>query len=196
MFKIRRPKSKIYEYIEVVVTAFILAMIVRTFIIQAFKIPSRSMVPTLRVGDHLFVCKFIYGLPIPFTDEKIFEFHSPQRGDIIVFKSPTDSKKDYIKRVIGLPGDEIMIKDKQVYINGKPLDEPYKVHSSLRILSVGSPRDNWKEPKKVPEDSYFMMGDNRDDSTDSRFWGFLEKELIKGKAIFIYWPPNRINIIR
>lgn len=196
MFKIRRPKSKIYEYIEVVVTAFILAMIVRTFVVQAFKIPSRSMVPTLRVGDHLFVCKFIYGLPIPFTDKKVFEFHSPQRGDIIVFKCPNGLKKDYIKRVIGLPGDEIMIRDKQVYINGKALQEPYKIHSSLRIVPSGSPRDNWKEPQKVPEDCYFTMGDNRDDSTDSRFWGFLEKELIKGRAIFTYWPPNRIGIIR
>ncbi|MDI6704344.1 MAG: signal peptidase I [bacterium] len=196
MFKIRRPKSKIYEYIEVVVTAFILAMIVRTFVIQAFKIPSRSMVPTLRVGDHLFVCKFIYGIPIPFTDKKVFEFHSPKRGDIIVFKCPTDLKKDYIKRVIGLPGDEIMIRNKQVYINGKPIKEPYKIHSSLRTFLADSPRDNWKEPKKVPKDCYFMLGDNRDDSTDSRFWGFLEKRLIKGKAIFIYWPPNRIEIIR
>lgn len=189
-------KKKIYEYVEVVVTALILALIIRTFVIQAFKIPSESMVPTLQIRDHLFVCKFIYGLPIPFTDKHILKWHDPQRGDVVVFRYPKDPSTDFIKRIVGLPGDKIMIKNKQVYINGKPLDEPYKVHSNPMPFSVfNSTQDNWDTPRIIPPDSYFMMGDNRDNSRDSRFWGVLKRNYIKGKALFIYWPPSRVGLI-
>jgi signal peptidase I len=191
-----KKKSKIYEYIEVVFTALLLAMLIRTFVIQAFKIPSSSMVPTLKVGDHLFVCKFIYGVKIPFTDFRFFDWYKPKRGDIIVFRYPGSPKRDYIKRVIGLPGEQIMIKNKQVYINGKPLKEEYKVHYSISsIPETLSHRDNFG-PHTIPPDTYFVMGDNRDNSKDSRFWGDLPLSLIKGKALFIYWPPHRIGLIR
>jgi len=194
--KKNKPKSKIYELIfEVIIPALILALIIRTFVIQAFKIPSESMVPTLQVGDHLFVLKFAYGLPIPFTDKKIFEWNSPKRGEIIVFKYPEDPKRDFIKRVIGLPGEEILIKHKQVYINGKPLEEPYKIHTDISS-SEQFPRDNFEKPVVIPKDSYFMMGDNRDSSLDSRYWNALPKGLIKGKAFIIYWPPWRIRFIK
>ncbi|MEW5766997.1 MAG: signal peptidase I [bacterium] len=191
-------KKKIYEYVEVVVTALILALIIRTFVIQAFKIPSESMVPTLKIRDHLFVCKFIYGLPIPLTDKHILKWHDPQRGDVIVFRYPKDPSIDFIKRIIGLPGDKIIIKNKQVYINGKPLIEPYKVHSNPMPFSsmFNSTQDNWDTPRIIPPDSYFVMGDNRDNSRDSRFWGVLKRDYIKGKALFIYWPPFRIGLIQ
>ncbi|MEW6095921.1 MAG: signal peptidase I [bacterium] len=194
--KKNRPKSKIYELIfEVIIPALILALIIRTFVIQAFKIPSESMVPTLQVGDHLFVLKFAYGLPIPFTDKKIFEWNSPKHGDIIVFRYPEDPKRDFIKRVIGLPGEKILIKHKQVYINGKLLDESYKIHTDISSTEQ-YPRDNWEKALIVPHNTYFMMGDNRDSSHDSRFWGPLPKNLIKGKAFIIYWPPWRVGFIK
>jgi len=190
-----RPKSKIYELTcEVIIPAFILALIIRTFVIQAFKIPSESMVPTLQIGDHLFVLKFAYGLPIPFTDKKIFEWNLPKRGEIIVFKYPEDPRRDFIKRVIGLPGEKILIKHKQVYINGKPLEESYKIHTDI-FSDEQFPRDNFEKPIVIPQDSYFMMGDNRDSSLDSRYWNTLPKGLIKGKAFIIYWPPWRIRLL-
>ncbi|MEW6607523.1 MAG: signal peptidase I [bacterium] len=191
-----KPKSKIYEFIfEVIIPALILALIIRTFVIQAFKIPSESMVPTLQIGDHLFVLKFAYGLPIPLTNKKIFEWNSPKRGEIIVFRYPEDPKRDFIKRVIGLPGEELLIKHKQVYINGELLKEPYKIHTDISSLEQ-FPRDNWGKSIIIPSNSYFMMGDNRDSSLDSRFWNCLPKELIKGKAFIIYWPPWRIGLIK
>jgi signal peptidase I len=155
------------------------------------------MVPTLKVGDHLFVAKFFYGIPIPFTNRKILEWNSPKHGDVIVFRYPEDPSKDFIKRVIALPGQRIEIRNKEVFINGKPLKEDYKVHYSLNpsFPPEVSTRD-WFKETVVPTDSYFVMGDNRDNSRDSRFWGFLPKDQIKGKALFIYWPPNRIGIIR
>lgn len=190
--------SKIKELLlEVIIPALILALLIRTFVIQAFKIPSESMVPTLQVGDHLFVLKFYYGLPIPFTNKKILEWHSPQRDDIIVFKYPGDMKRDFIKRVIGLPGERLLISHKQIYINDQPLLEPYKIHTDFYPSLDGySDRDNWKAPLLISGRRYFVMGDNRDSSLDSRFWGTLPQELIKGKAFFIYWPPWRIGLIR
>lgn len=194
--KRNRPKSKIYEFIfEVAIPALILALLIRTFVIQAFKIPSESMVPTLQIGDHLFVLKYAYGLSIPFTDKKIFEWNSPKRGEIIVFKYPEEPKRDFIKRVIGLPDEKILIKHKQVYLNDRPLDESYKIHTDISS-SDQFPRDNWEKPVRVPHDTYFMMGDNRDSSFDSRFWGHLSKNSIKGKAFIIYWPPWRIRFIK
>lgn len=183
--------------VEVIIPALILALLIRTFVIQAFKIPSESMYPTLQVGDHLFVLKFSYGIPIPFTNKKIFKWHSPQRGDIIVFKYPKDVKRDFIKRTIGLPGEKILVSHKQVYINSRPLSEPYKIHTDFYPSSDdASVRDNWEKPRNIRRGNYFMMGDNRDSSFDSRFWGQLQEEMIKGKAFFIYWPPWRIGLIK
>ncbi len=196
MRKKNRPKSKIYELIfEVIIPALILALIIRTFVIQAFKIPSESMVPTLQIGDHLFVLKFAYGISIPFIDKKIMEWNSPKRGDIIVFRYPDDPKRDFIKRTIGLPGEKIQIKHKQVYINDKSLGEDYKIHTDISGIEQPT-RDMWEKAIIIPQDSYFMMGDNRDSSLDSRFWGPLSKNLIKGKAFIIYWPPWRIRLIK
>lgn len=183
--------------VEVIIPALILALLIRTFVIQAFKIPSESMYPTLQIGDHLFVLKFSYGIPIPFTNKKIFKWHSPQRGDIIVFKYPKDVKRDFIKRTIGLPGEKILVSNKQVYINSRPLSEPYKIHTDFYPSSDdASVRDNWEKPRNIQRGNYFMMGDNRDSSLDSRFWGQLQEEMIKGKAFFIYWPPWRIGLIK
>ena len=183
MIKKTKNRSIIREYLEAIATAFILALIVMTFVIQAFKIPSGSMIPTLKVGDHIFVLKFIYGVKIPFSDTILFHTWAPKRGDVVVFKYPRDEKTDFVKRLIGEPGDTIEIKNKQLYINGEAMKEPYIVHSDSAVLQD---RDNFG-PITVPEGKYFMMGDNRDQSLDSRFWGFVSENKLKGKAFIIYW---------
>jgi signal peptidase I len=146
------------------------------------------MTETLQIGDHILVNKFLYGVKIPFTDLELFPIRMPHRMDIIVFKYPEDESKDFIKRVIGEPGDVIEVRDKTVYVNQTPLVEPYVIHRDSMILPAGpqSPRDNLG-PLTVPADSYFVMGDNRDQSLDSRFWGFVKREKIRGKAFMIYW---------
>ena len=170
-----KKKSIIREYAEAIIIAILLALIIRTFVIQAFKIPSGSMIPTLLIGDHILVNKFIYW------------FEDPERGDIAVFKYPQDPKRDFIKRVVGLPGEKLEIRNKVVYINGEPLDEAYTIFTdNLKQSRVMSQRDTFG-PVVIPENSYFMMGDNRDNSADSRFWGFLDKNMFKGKAFIIYW---------
>ncbi len=170
-----KKKSVWREYAEAFAIAIILALVIRAFVVQAFKIPSGSMLPTLQVGDHILVNKFIYW------------FTEPKRGDIIVFRFPKDEGRDFIKRIIGLPGETVEIKNKQVYINGQPFEEPYIIHEdSLVYENPHSPRDNFG-PVVVPEGTFFMMGDNRDHSMDSRFWGFLEHSKIKGKAFIIYF---------
>lgn len=174
-----KKKSIVREYAEAIIIALILALIIRTFVVQAFKIPSGSMIPTLQIGDHILVNKFIYR----FTDI--------ERGDIIVFKFPKDESRDFIKRVIGIPGDKIEIRDKKVYINDKELDEPYAIHEEQGGASY-HPRDSFG-PIIIPENKYFMMGDNRENSMDSRFWGFLDKNKIKGKAFIIYWSWDSVN---
>jgi len=186
-------KSKTREWTEAIVVAVILALIIRTFIIQAFKIPSGSMEDTLLIGDHLLVSKFSYGIPIPFTDTRLLELQHPERGDIIVFEFPKDRNKsyferrDFIKRVIGTPGDTIAVRNKTVYVNGKPFVIPAEVHKeSTTVGPQYGPRD-FMEPVTVPEGHYFVMGDNRDRSYDSRFWGFVPMENIKGKAFIKYW---------
>lgn len=151
----------------------------RTFLIQAYKIPSESMRPTFEVGDHLFVNKFYYRKT------------NPKRGDLIVFKYPEEQKRDFIKRIIALPGEEIMIKNKKVYINGKELKESYIIHTDSSS-HLQSPRDNLEKPIIIPQNHYFVLGDNRDSCFDSRFWGTVPEELIRGKAFMIYWPPDRI----
>ena len=174
-----REKSVIRQYTEAFLIAILLALVIRTFVVQAFKIPSGSMLPTLQIGDHLLVNKFLYW----FTDT--------QRGDIIVFKFPQDEGRDFIKRVIALPGDKVEVLGKRVYVNDKPVQESYAVHLDPSMQeNPHSPRDNFS-PVKVPAGQLFMMGDNRDYSMDSRFWGFLDIKKIKGKAFIIYWSWDR-----
>jgi signal peptidase I len=180
-------KSRLREYVEAFVIAIVLALFVRTFIVQAFKIPSGSMIPTLLIGDHILVNKFIYGVKMPFTDTELIPVTHPHRDDVIVFKYPQDETKDFIKRVIGLPGDRVEVRHRQVYVNDQPLVEPYAVHQEGVTPEMEMrPRDEFG-PITVPADSYFVMGDNRDHSLDSRFWGFVKENKIKGKAFLIYW---------
>lgn len=182
-----RKKGVFREYFEAICVAVLLALFIRTFVVQAFKIPSGSMLPTLLIGDHLLVNKFIYGVKIPFTGKLLIPYKKPHRGDVVVFRFPKDRSIDYIKRVIGTPGDTVEIRTKKVYINGEPIDDPHAHISSPSILSAGtSPRDNFG-PVQVPEGHIFVMGDNRDNSYDSRFWGFVDQKDILGKAFILYW---------
>ncbi|MDH5762915.1 MAG: signal peptidase I [Nitrospinota bacterium] len=187
-------KSVIREYSEALIIALVLALIIRTFIVQAFKIPSGSMEPTLLIGDHLLVSKFSYSMhvpnEIPFTSIQLFpdiHFFSrvPKRGDIVVFKFPEDESKDFIKRVVGLPGETIQVIQQRVYINDKLLKEPYAHHSQPPSLDTGN-RDNMP-PLRIPEGHIFVMGDNRENSHDSRMWGVLDLSKLRGKAQWIYW---------
>ncbi len=191
------PKKKknlaqtLREYAQAILLALVLALFIRTFIVQAFKIPSGSMIPTLLVGDHILVNKFIYGVRNPLTRETWIPFKTPQRGDVIVFIYPLDRHKDFIKRVIGIGGDVVEIINKQVYVNGRPLEEPYVIHTDPKIIPGNiQPRDNMP-PVKVPPGYLFVMGDNRDQSYDSRFWGFVPLKDVKGKAFVIYWSWDR-----
>ncbi|MBN2333498.1 MAG: signal peptidase I [Deltaproteobacteria bacterium] len=184
-----RSIGVVREYAESIIIAVIIALIIRAFIVQAFKIPSGSMEPTLLIGDHLLVNKFSYGFHIPFTEKKLLVRNEPERGDIIVFTYPVDNKKDFIKRVIGLPGETVEILQKKIYIDGKLLDDPYGTfRDPLTVSQV--PRDNFG-PVVVPANNVFVMGDNRDRSYDSRFWGFVDYGKIKGKAMIIYWSWDK-----
>ncbi|MDI6751308.1 MAG: signal peptidase I [bacterium] len=215
--------GKTKEWIVSVLWALAIALVIRTLLIQPYRIPSGSMIPTLKIGDQLFASKCSYSLTAPFTDKQVKKWNRPKQGEIIVFRDPQnfsdkgvfiriispivwaatisrvdlDPHKDFIKRVIGTPGDEIMIKNRDVYVNGKRLDEPYKVHCfPYQPLSGYSIMDNWREPIKVPDNHYFAMGDNRDMSSDSRVWGFVPEKLIRGKALFIHWPIRRIGWLK
>lgn len=182
-----KRKSVVREYAEAIVIAVLLALFIRTFVVQAFKIPSGSMLPTLLVGDHLLVNKFIYGIRVPFTGKVLVPIKDPKSGDIIVFRYPKDRSIDYIKRVVGIPGDSIQVKDKKLYRNGKRVDDLHAHFTSTTVLPAGvSPKDNFG-PITVPEDKYFVMGDNRDNSSDSRFWGYVDNSDVLGKALIIYW---------
>ncbi len=195
----KKKKSGVREYTEAIVIAIILALFIRTFVVQAFKIPSGSMENTLLVGDHILVNKFIYGIKIPneipfthiklFNDIKFFP-HYPKRGDIIVFRFPGDKSRDFIKRVIGLPGERLEIMDQKVYINGELLKDPYVIHKDPNPYGHSSPRDYYG-PVTIPEGNLFVMGDNRENSQDSRYWGFLDIREIKGKAFIIYWSWDK-----
>ena len=181
-----KRKSVVREYAEAILIAIVLALFIRTFVIQAFKIPSGSMKPTLLVGDHILVNKFIYGIKLPFTDKILISLGEPERGDVVVFKFPLDTRKDYIKRVIGLPGDRVELVDKQLLINGQPTEDPhgsYSLSGSMRQYG----------PVTVPADHLFVMGDNRDESSDSRVWGFVPRPSLRGKAFLIYWSWDRKN---
>lgn len=197
--KVNATKKPWYrEYAEALFVAAILALIIRTFVVQAFKIPSGSMEDTLLVGDHLLVCKFIYGTKIPFMDQFIFPLTNPKHGDVIVFEFPEDEgkpwleRRDFIKRVVGVPGDVIEVRNKKVYVNGEHQAIPQEVHKESSVILPGSaisPQDyrDFMPPIVVPENSYFVMGDNRDRSYDSRFWGVVDRSKIKGKAFIKYW---------
>jgi len=187
---VKSKKKLLLEYVEAIVTALILALVIRAFIIQAFKIPSGSMIPTLLIGDHILVNKFLYGTKIPFTDKKILIIRKPVKGDIIVFKYPENPQKDFIKRVIATEGDIIEEREKIVYLNENMISEPYAVHYDRYLRYGGNdPRDNFG-PLIVPKDKVFVMGDNRDQSYDSRYWGFVDMKEIRGKALIIYWSWN------
>lgn len=186
-----KKKSALRENVEAILVAIVLALFIRTFIVQAFKIPSGSMLQTLQIGDHILVNKFIYGVKLPFAGSTLIPVKDPRRGDIVVFKYPKDPSKDYIKRVIGIGGDIIEVRDKELFVNGKPRHYEQAIHLDRRTYpATDAPRDFFG-PVTVPEDSLFVMGDNRDHSADSRFWGFVNLKAVKGKAFIIYWSWDK-----
>ncbi len=186
-------KSVLRDWVESIIIAFILAMIIRTFVVQAFKIPTGSMRMPLIEGDVILVNKFLYGAKIPFSGLRLPAVRQPERGDIIVFIYPEDKKKDFIKRLIGLPGETVEIKNGTIYINDKPLI--YPVFNQRYYYNRG---DYGAEGKKikVPQGNYFVLGDNSASSQDSRYWGFVPEKNVLGKAMLIYWPPQRIRVIK
>ena len=188
-----KKKSVIRDWVESIIIAFLLALVIRTFLVQAFKIPTGSMRMTLIEGDLILVNKFIYGAKVPFTKFYLPALRPPKRGDVIVFIYPEDKQKDFIKRLVGLPGETVEIKGGSIYINGKSAQEP--VFNQIYYYNRG---DFGVEGQKilVPKDSYFVLGDNSASSKDSRFWGFVPKDNLLGKALVIYWPPQRIKLIR
>src|SRR5207253_3398371 len=186
-------KSIVREYFESIVIAVVLALFIRTFVVQAFKIPTGSMEENLLIGDHLLVNKFVFGPTATPLERTLLPVAEIKRGEVIVFKYPEEPDRDFIKRVIGLPGEKVELRQKKVYINGQPLDEPY-----VHFLTAPSDASEFHEvtsfdvrerygPVTVPPNQYFVMGDNRDNSQDSRYWGFLPRGYIKGKALVIYW---------
>lgn len=184
-------KSLWREYGEALFIALVLALVIRAFLVQAFSIPSGSMQPTLLVGDYLLVNKFSYGIRNPLTNKVLIGVGQPLRGDVVVFIFPQDPSKDYIKRVIGLPGERVQVIDKKVYINGKLTETPQAVNTDPVVIPaptrpLESARDNFG-PVTVPQNSFFVMGDNRDFSFDSRFWGFVPLDALRGKALIIYF---------
>ena len=190
----QRPVKPLWrEYGEALFVALILALVIRTFVVQAFKIPSESMVKTLLVGDHLLASKFSYGIKIPFTHTYIYKGEDPVKGDIIIFEYPNDPSVDYIKRIVGTAGDTIEVRNKQLFRNGEAVKESFvRFTEPDRIQPV---RDNFG-PVTVPADKYFVMGDNRDNSMDSRFWGFVDRSAIRAKAWRIYWSWGGVGDIR
>ena len=188
------PKKPLWrEYGEALLVALLLALVIRTFVVQAFKIPSESMLQTLLVGDHLLASKFSYGVKVPFTNYYVYKGSDPQRGEIIIFEYPNDPSVDYIKRIVGVPGDIIEVRNKQLFRNGEPVKESYiRFTQPDRIEPV---RDNFG-PVTVPEGKYFVMGDNRDNSLDSRFWGFVDRSAIRAKAWRIYWSWGGLGDMR
>lgn len=184
-----KSKSTFREYAEAIIMALLLALFIRTFIVQAFKIPSGSMIPTLQIGDHILVNKLAYGIRVPLWGHYLVDFKKPQPGDVVVFVFPEDRSKDFIKRVIGVAGDVVEIRGKKVYINGQPVRDPHAHFEGEDGAQGGANffvRDDYG-PRTVPENHIFVMGDNRDRSYDSRFWGFVDLDDVRGKAFLIYW---------
>ena len=185
-----KSRSVVREYVEAALWALMLTLFLRAFVIQAFRIPSASMQNTLLIGDFLFVNKFEYGPKIPFTHIRLPGLRAPRRDDVIVFQFPQDPSKDFIKRCIATGGETLEVKNKQVYVNGTALREPYAIHTDPAVRPSGYDyRDNFG-PFTVGRDQMFMMGDNRDNSNDSRYWGPLAMDLVKGRAMFLYWSWN------
>lgn len=222
----RKRKSKLRENIEAIVFALVIALFIKTFIVDVYKIPTGSMIPTIEVGDFIVASKFMYGAKIPFTDLRLPDVRDPRRGDVIIFLAPyydpphilvqmftpivytltlgfvniDPQPKFYVKRCIGLPGDEVEIINKVVYVNDEQLDGWWTIrHADPEVIPPGdslmSNRDFYG-PMVVPEEHYFMLGDNRDQSNDSRFWGFVQRDEIFGMALFRYWPLNRMGAVR
>ena len=191
----RRRKSIVREYAEAIAIAVLLALVIRSLVVQAFTIPSGPMMDTLLVGDYILVNKFLYGPELPLTELHLPALRDPRRGDIIVFKYPQDEKRDFIKRIVATPGERVQIRGHQVLVNGKPLAESYTkfADSGVRGGEAYCGYAYGCEPTIVPPDSYFVMGDNRDNSQDSRYWGFVKRDKIKGKAFLIYgsWDGDR-----
>ena len=179
-------KSVVREYGQALLVALLLALFIRSFIVQAFKIPSGSMLPTLQIGDHILVNKFIYGVRLPFLGTEVLRVGEPHRGDVIVFIYPEDPQKDFIKRVVGVGGDVVEVRSKRLYVNGEPVSDPHAHFAEGRSGREVSPRDNFG-PFTLPQGNVFVMGDNRDRSYDSRFWGSVSLDKVKGKAFLIYW---------
>jgi signal peptidase I len=212
-------KSTIREYAESIAVAVLIALFLRAFVVEAFKIPSGSMIPTLEVGDHIFVNKFIYGVRIPWTNIKFGKsYRKPERGEVIVFIYPRDPDKDFIKRIVAIEGDVVEVRDNVLYVNGKAVErrkiagdceytdfdeqsqmwtpercdryvETLDGRSYTTFFDRASPAKSWP-PQTVPRESVFVMGDNRDHSSDSRYWGFVPLDLIKGKAMVIWWSQG------
>jgi signal peptidase I len=178
------------ENVEAILVAFVIALFIRTFVVQAFKIPSGSMKQTLQIGDHILVNKFIYGLKLPYWRKTLIPVKDPQSGDIIVFKPPHEPEKDFIKQVIGVGGDVVECRNKKLFVNQKPVKHDFAVYRDY-ALNVPK-RDNFG-PITVPANALFVMGDNRDESYDSRFWGFVNLKAVSGKAFIIYWSWDKEN---
>lgn len=211
--ELEKEKTKTFykEWVEPFLIAAVVALFIRQFVVEAFKIPSGSMIPTLTIGDHLLVNKFIYGPRIPFTDTRLFSWKEPKRGEVIVFKYPENEDKNFIKRVVGLPGDKIQIIDGKLFINdqavqikptsgphdksveegpsfGKPIFYEEQLGTVSHVMQYLVDQSGKNDgPWLVPENSVFVMGDNRDNSQDSRFWGFVKENKILGRAFIIYW---------
>ena len=185
-----KSRSIVREYVEAALWALVLTLFLRAFVIQAFRIPSESMMDTLLVGDFLFVNKFEYGPKIPFTHVRLPGLRQPKHGDVIVFQFPQDPSKDYIKRCIATGGQTLQVKEKKVSVDGNSLTEPYAIHSDPSLRPEGFDVRDFFVPTTVTKGEFFLMGDNRDNSNDSRYWGTLPMDLIKGRAMFIYWSWN------
>jgi signal peptidase I len=185
------PLHTFIEFVKILVAALIIAVILRSFVIQPFIIPSESMLDTLQVGDRLFVSKFSYGIHLPFVEKEIFSTGEPKVGDIVVFPFPQNRKEDYIKRVVGVPGDRLEMRNKQLFRNGLAVDELYALHTARDVDIF---RDNFPQ-RTVPDGKVFVLGDNRDNSKDSRYWGYVDKDEIHGRAFIIYWSSvNLVNV--
>lgn len=186
-----RPRSVWWEYVEALLLALLFAVLIRGVVVQAFKIPSGSMLPTLQVGDQILVDKLAYGLRVPGLGQWLWQGRAPARGDIVVFVYPVDPEKDFIKRVIGVAGDVVQVRNKVVYINGKKTDDPHAYFADGDGRRQSSePRDDFG-PVAVPAGQLFVMGDNRDRSYDSRFWGFVDRNDVRGRAFLVYWSWDR-----
>ena len=189
----RAAKSAFRETVESIVVAVLLALVVRTFFLQAFKIPTGSMRPTLMEGDRILVDKVTYGIPIPFTTWRLPKIHAPQRGDVVVFRSLEDPRRDFIKRLVAVGGDTLEIRDLRLWVNSKPLNDP-PIFRKMVYYNRGS-YGQAGQPITVPIGYYFFLGDNSASSRDSRYWGFLPESKVIGRAFVIFWPPRRIRLL-